>query len=79
MSKIQGFELFDDIEDTELRTRNQAVVLANMYQDGCRDGKVTAPLASRILKYFGALPEASRGLVREKFIVQMRERGFRLG
>lgn len=75
-NRFQGFELFNDIEDAALRTRNRAVVLANMYEDGQKEGKVSPALASRILKYFNLVPEGERAAVQAKFVEQMQARHF---
>lgn len=75
-NNYHGFNLFNDIEDEELRTRNRAVVLANIYQDNSKDGKTTPKGATTILGYFASIPEGERGAVQKKFVESMAERGF---
>lgn len=74
----QGFNLFNDIEDFDLRTRNRAVVLANIYEDNCKDGKVSGKGAVTIMNYFQKIPEGERGAVQTKFTEDMRLRGFKV-
>lgn len=78
MSTYQGFNLFNDIEDIILRTRNRAVVLANIYTDNCKDGKVSGKGAITILNYFQKIPEAERAMVQDKFVEDMKLRGFKI-
>lgn len=77
-NKYNGFELFNDIEDEALRTRNRAVVLANMYEDNSKGGKISPKGASLLLGYFQAVPEAARQSVQQEFVKKMAERGFRI-
>ena len=74
----KGFSLFGDIEDVTLRTRNRAVVLANIYEDNSENGKTTPKGAALILNYFKEIPENERKPVQERFVESMRERGFRI-
>lgn len=74
--KYNGFELFNDIEDVALRTRNRAVVLSNMYQDHSKNGKVSPQWAAKMLQYFQHIPEGERKQVQDKFVEDMRSRGF---
>lgn len=74
----QGFNLFNDIEDFDLRTRNRAVVLANIYEDNCENGKVSGKGALTILNYFQKIPEGERMAVQDKFSEDMRLRGFKV-
>jgi hypothetical protein len=74
----RGFELFNDIEDYELKTRNRAVVLANMAEDHSKNRLISPNGASLILGYFQAIPSDEREDVKNKFSETMSERGFRL-
>lgn len=76
MANENGFELFNDIEDAALRTRNRAVVLTNLYDDGQKGGKISPPIAARILKYFSLVPEGEREKVQNAFVEQMKLRGY---
>jgi hypothetical protein len=77
-STYKGFELFKDITDRELRTRNQAVVLANIAEDNSKSRLISPKGASLILGYFQVVPEQDRDTVKSKFKENMIERGFRL-
>lgn len=74
----KGFELFSDIEDAELRTRNRAVVMANIASDHTKNKKISPKGASLILGYFLKLPEGERKMAQDKFQSTMNERGFAL-
>lgn len=78
MNQYKGFELFGDIEDDALRTRNRAVVLTNMAHDHSRNRKISPNGAGLILGYFKAIPENERKAVEEEFVKQMKERGWEL-
>lgn len=75
-STYKGFELFNDIEDQALRTRNRAVVLANMADDHTKNKLISPNGAGLMLGYFSQIPEAERKEVQEVFIKNMKERGF---
>lgn len=74
----KGFELFNDIADAVLRTRNRAVVLSNMAQDHSKNQRINAKGVSLILGYFNQIPEEERNNVKEQFATVMQQRGFRL-
>lgn len=78
MANYNGFELFNDIEDAALRTRNRAVVLTNLYVDHQKEGKLSPTAAARILKYFSLVPEGERQMVQDAFVEQMKQRGYAL-
>lgn len=78
MTTFKGLNLFNDIEDIVLRTRNRAVVLSNLYQDNCENGKINLKGATTLLGYFDKIPEGERKLVQEKFVEDMRLRGFKV-
>lgn len=74
----KGFELFNDIADLTLRTRNQAVVLTNIAEDNCKNKLISPKGAALILGYFQQIPADERGIVRDKFRQYMNERGFKI-
>ena len=78
VATFKGFELFHDIEDSILRTRNQAVVLTNIATDNSKNGLITPKGAGLILGYFQHIPMDERNTVKDKFKVFMNERGFKL-
>jgi hypothetical protein len=75
---FKGFELFNDITDLTLRTRNQAVVLANIAADNSKAGLITPKGAALILGYFQHIAMEERAIVKDKFKLYMNERGFKL-
>lgn len=75
---FNGFSLFNDIEDDQLRTRNRAVILTNIMEDGCLKGKVKAKAALLIMGYFNCIPDEERDVTRKEFIKQAGERGFQI-
>lgn len=74
----KGFNLFNDIEDAVLRTRNRAVVLSNIAADHSKNKLISAKGASLILGYFNEVPVEERKDVTAQFIKQMYERGFKI-
>ena len=74
----KGFSLFADIDDVVLRTRNRAVVLANMFSDNSEGSKTTPKGAALILGYFNLIPREERAPVQERFKECMYERGFKI-
>lgn len=78
LKTINGFPLFNEIEDASLRRRNQAVILTNILEDGFVKGKIKAKSSLLMLSYFNALPIEERAPVRLEFINQANQRGFSL-
>lgn len=74
--EYKGFSLFFDIEDTVLRSRNQAVVLANMAESNSKNRRITPNGAGLIIGYFDKIPKEERKSVYDKFVVEMKARGF---
>ena len=74
--EYKGFSLFSDIEDTVLRSRNQAVVLANMAESNSKNRKISPNGAGLIIGYFDRIPKEERKTVYDKFVSEMKSRGF---
>jgi len=80
-NNIKGYSLFNDIEDTELRVRNRAVVMANIFDDNL-DEKATTPTikgagAALLLSYFSKIPAEDMQAVWDKFKnIMTTERGY---
>ncbi len=74
--EYKGFSLFFDIEDSALRSRNQAVVLANMAESNSKNRRITPNGAGLIIGYFDKIPKEERKSVYDKFVVEMKSRGF---
>jgi hypothetical protein len=72
---FKGFSLFSDITNITLRTRNRAVVLANMLSDNMGDNqRINARGTSLILGYFLNIPRDEREAVRSQFITMLNQR-----
>jgi len=78
MNAYKGFSLFNDIDDLELRTHNRARVLANMYEDNHKDGKLSPAATGTLLTYFQKVPDGERGGVQQLFQKMMYEKGFKV-
>lgn len=76
MTQVKGFELFDDIVDRGLRTRNQAVVITNIIEDNSKLKKLSARGAHLVLSYFNQVPDVDKTLVHQKVTIFAQERGF---
>lgn len=63
MTEYNGRSTFTDIEDTELRNRNQTVVLWNIYEENTQEGLTSAQGAAELVGYVNALPEHDRAAV----------------
>ncbi len=76
MQDYKGFYLFNDIEDASLRNRNRATTLANIAEDNTKNRLISPKGASLILGYFGAVPDADKPSVSERFKQSMTQRGY---
>jgi hypothetical protein len=78
IDNYKGFELFNDIAEKTLRTRNRAVVLANMIVDNMRDKKLSPKGVVLVLGYFNQIPNQEREEVQKALVEDMNVRGFKL-
>ena len=69
-------ELFFDVEDEELRNRNRAVMMANIYEDYCQDNMMSAAGVAQILGYFKEIPEEERGAALQMFSAIVQANGY---
>lgn len=78
MSKdaYKGFELFSDIEDLALRSRNRGVVMANIAETYSRNQRISANGSGLIIGYFQSIPPEERKAAELAFTNSMKERGF---
>jgi len=76
MNEFKGYSLFNDIEDSNLRSRNRGVILANIAEDHTKNRKIHAKGVSLILGYYMELPESERQAARDAFKKNMEERGY---
>lgn len=68
--------LFSDIEDSALRTRNRAVIMANVSEQHTKKNKLTVQGVALVLGYFNAVPEDERKEVYVAYEQQMKDRGY---
>lgn len=74
--QYKGFSLFNDQEEP-LRSRNRAVVIANIAEDNMtKEKRITPKGAALMMGYFTEVPAEERKALAEQFVVQMTERGF---
>ena len=78
VNEYKGFSLFNDLADYGLRNRNRAVMLCNMASNHSKDQRITPQGASLILNYFNHVPQEDRADVRDRFMNEMKQRGFYL-
>ena len=73
-----GFSLFNDIEDVELKTRNRAVIMANIAEQYIMPltFKIAVKGASLIVGYCNCIPKEERESLNTKFKAIMQERKF---
>lgn len=78
-NEFNGFPLFFEVEDVELRRRNQAVILTNILQDHFKNGKISKKGAYLHIGYFNEIPKEDRSELLKEFVKQAKERGFQIG
>lgn len=76
MNNYKTLSLFNDIEDFALRTRNRAVIMANVSEQNLKDNKLTVKGVSLVLGYFNCVPDEERKALYCEYEKQMKERGF---
>lgn len=80
-SSVNGYSLFNDIEDKALRIRNRAVCLRNIAVQGRskkKEGSLTATATLDLIEYFGAVPLNERKEVIEEFMEHLNADGFKV-
>jgi len=75
-NEYKGFCLFNDIEDTDLRIRNRAVVMANIAEANSKERKISANGMGLIMGYFNNVVKEERNQTLTKFVEFMKERGY---
>jgi len=77
---VQGYSMFDDIEDRYLRIRNQGAILRNIaVANRSRCGKKLKPAGMALLmSYFSNIKDDDKGIVMEAFEKHCRADGFEL-
>lgn len=78
MDHYKGFALFNDVEDESLQSFNRGRVMANIFQDHMKDGRVNVKGTALVLGYFKEIPEAERLPAQMHFKQLMEKDGFAL-
>lgn len=76
MTQHRGFELFNDVEETNLRNQNRAVVLSNISEDHSKNRLITPKGMALILGYFNEVPMEDRLDVKDRYANEMRLKGW---
>lgn len=78
INEYKGFSLFNEIKDSELRTRNRAVVLANITEDNLtkQTKRLTPKGAVLVLGYFTCIPDEEKAATQRSYQQALQERGF---
>lgn len=80
VDNYKGLQLFNDIEDFDLRTHNRAIVLANLFEEapvsstGVETEKVSERSALLAVGYFGQIPNLERKAVHEALKAELLKR-----
>jgi hypothetical protein len=76
--KTNSLNLFLDIKNRSIRTRNQAVMMANLFEDNLNksSGSTSDKGAASVLYYFTQVPEDDKQDVLTQYKSIMCERGF---
>lgn len=82
MNEINGYSLFNEVQDAELRNRNRAVVMANIFEDYLDHDKeeptVKIKGANILLKYFEKVKDADKAEVAKLYQeIMTQERGYK--
>lgn len=76
MKNYKGYALFDEIEEQGLRVRNNAVTMANIFEDNLKGNTVSPKGAALLLGYFDKVKVLDKDLVVKSFRSNMKERGY---
>lgn len=72
-----NFNLFTDVEDEELKARNRAAIMSNIFEDHANaDGETLTPLGfSHLVGYFSKIPDDGKTAALEVFSVLCEKKG----
>lgn len=77
LADIKGYSLFDDVQDRRLRIRNQAIVLANIFEDNMLGMSINKRGTELTLAYFQSVKDEDKQAVYTRYAEVMGERGFK--
>jgi len=75
-NEFQGYSLFSDIEDKQLRNHNRGAVMSNIAEFYMKNKKISPKGANLIIGYMKHVPETDRRSTMQEFTSQMEQRGF---
>jgi hypothetical protein len=64
--EFKGYDLFYDVEDQDLKTRNRAVVLWNIYESNTENGATRPGGVADMVGYMKEIPAAEQRPVLDK-------------
>lgn len=76
VDNVDGYSLYNDIENLQLRCNNQGVALANILEDNMRNNKVSYEGVEFAKMYVDSVPEEHRMYVINKSKEVLLERGY---
>ena len=71
---FNGYPLFNDVEDFELRTRNRGIIMANIMEDNTTDGIVSSRGIKDVTGYYSKVPAHEMQAVYDQCTASMAER-----
>ena len=72
---MEEYELFNDVEDKELQTRNRAVILWNIFESHTKNGQINAKGVVEMIQYTKAIPKEDRQAVVDKLQTFLKDGG----
>ena len=72
----KGYALFTDVESRNMRISNQAIVLANIFEDHLEGAVVSMKGAGTIIGYCAKVDDEDKTAVTQRYKEIMQERGF---
>ena len=78
MTKVE-ITTFDKVENSVIRRRNQAMIMANLFEDNIPNKKkvTSARGAALVIAYFLKVPNADKAKTYENYRSIMEDRGFK--
>lgn len=75
VNEYRGYSLFKDVEDVELRDRNRAQVLWNIFESNSENGNATVKGMAYLVGYTNQIPEAERRPMITQFTLMLHQGG----
>lgn len=76
---MTDLELFTEVKDAQLRARNRAIVMANIFEDNAQGDNISTRGAAQLFGYYKRVPEVEKAITFEAFKANMTERGYAYG